>query len=38
LHVYASGGHGFGMRRTSQPCTHWPERCADWLRQEGLLR
>ncbi len=38
LHVYASGGHGFGMRRTAQPCTHWPERCADWLRQEGLLR
>jgi acetyl esterase/lipase len=38
LHVYASGGHGYGLRKTSQPCTTWPDRCADWLRQRGLLK
>jgi acetyl esterase/lipase len=37
LHVYASGGHGYGLRKTDRPCTTWPERCADWLRARGLL-
>jgi acetyl esterase/lipase len=37
LHVYASGGHGFGMRKTDKPCTHWPERCAGWMRQQKIV-
>jgi acetyl esterase/lipase len=37
LHVYASGGHGFGLRATGQPCTSWPHRCADWLRAQRVL-
>jgi hypothetical protein len=27
LHIYASGGHGFGMRPTGKPVATWPKRC-----------
>jgi acetyl esterase/lipase len=37
LHVYASGGHGFGLRPTGNPCAAWPQRCGEWLRSQGLL-
>lgn len=37
LHVYAAGGHGFGLRPSAQPCSTWPQRCGDWLRTQGLL-
>jgi acetyl esterase/lipase len=37
LHVYASGGHGFGLRPTDKPCTHWPKRCEEWMASRGLL-
>jgi acetyl esterase/lipase len=38
LHVYASGGHGFGLRPSQHPCTTWPERCADWLQNLGVVK
>lgn len=31
LHIYESGGHGYGVRRTSEPVTQWPDRAAEWL-------
>ena len=37
LHVYSTGGHGYGLRRTEQPVTAWPDRCTDWLRESGYL-
>lgn len=37
LHLYASGGHGYGMRKTPHPCATWPDRAADWLKSRGLL-
>jgi acetyl esterase/lipase len=37
LHVYPRGGHGYGLRPTELPVTHWPERAAEWLRERGLL-
>ncbi len=37
LHVYATGGHGYGMRKMDKPCASWPQRCEDWLRSRGLL-
>lgn len=34
LHVYESGGHGYGLRRrVDQPVTHWTEPCEAWLRR-----
>ena len=37
LHVYASGGHGFGMRPSDKPAATWPKRCEEWLRDQGVL-
>jgi len=38
LHIYATGGHGLGVRRGGHPSSTWPERCADWLRDQGVLQ
>ena len=38
LHVYSSGGHGFGLRPSEQPVSTWPKRCEDWLKLRGLLK
>lgn len=37
LHLYASGGHGYGMRKTPHPCATWPDRAGDWMKARGLL-
>lgn len=37
LHVYESGGHGFGMHSIPHPVASWPRRCEDWMRRRGLL-
>jgi acetyl esterase/lipase/predicted amidohydrolase len=37
LHIYEEGGHGFGVRKTNQPISNWTERCAEWLKQRGIL-
>jgi acetyl esterase/lipase len=37
LHMYASGGHGFGMRKQGLPSDHWIDRFGDWLQAQGLL-
>ncbi|HEY9156186.1 MAG TPA: alpha/beta hydrolase [Opitutaceae bacterium] len=37
MHLYAKGGHGYGLRRTDKPVTTWPERAADWLKASGFL-
>lgn len=38
LHMYAKGGHGFGMRKQNIPTDHWIDRFADWLELEGFLK
>ncbi len=38
LHIYPKGGHGYGLRRTENPVTAWPDRCADWMKSRGLLK
>lgn len=37
LHIYARGGHGFGLRPTSLPITHWPELADAWLHRVGIV-
>ena len=37
LHVYAQGGHGFGVRKSSLPCSTWTDRCVAWLQNQGML-
>jgi acetyl esterase/lipase len=38
LHIYATGGHGYGIRQTGHACNSWPDRCADWMRGQGWLK
>jgi acetyl esterase/lipase len=38
LHIYSSGGHGFGLRASKQPCSTWPRRCTAWLQAQGFLK
>jgi acetyl esterase/lipase len=37
LHVYAVGGHGFGMRQLKNPANTWPKRCEEWMRSQKVL-
>ncbi|MCZ6675592.1 MAG: alpha/beta hydrolase [Verrucomicrobia bacterium] len=37
LHIYESGGHGYGLRSTEQPVTRWNNVMADWMKQIGML-
>ena len=37
LHIYAQGGHGFGMRNDRRPINEWPQRCGEWMKSTGLL-
>lgn len=37
LHVYPTGGHGYGLRPSKNLVTTWPARAADWMRSQGLL-
>ncbi len=37
LHLYAAGGHGYGLRPTDLPVTHWPTLATTWLGTIGVL-
>lgn len=38
MHLYAEGGHGYGMRRKDNLVSTWPQRAGDWLGSLGLLK
>jgi len=38
MHIYASGGHGWGMRQTGHPCNSWIDRYGEWLASQGWLK
>jgi len=37
LHIFAAGGHGYGLRPTALPVTHWPTLAAAWLSSIHML-
>ncbi|MFT4549052.1 MAG: acetyl esterase/lipase [Verrucomicrobiales bacterium] len=37
MHLYETGGHGFGLGRSGDLVSTWPQRCEDWMRARGLL-
>jgi acetyl esterase/lipase len=37
LHVYAQGGHAYGLRPTGLPVAAWPQSVETWLRGMGVL-
>lgn len=38
LHIYAKGGHGFGLKKQGLPTDTWTDRFIDWLTLQGLLK
>lgn len=36
MHLYPTGGHGYGLRRTSTLVTTWPDRVDDWMRSQSI--
>lgn len=38
LHIYTEGGHGYGLRRTEKPVTHWPDLVETWLKTIGMTK
>jgi acetyl esterase/lipase len=37
MHLYAQGGHAFGLRPTRFPVSRWPQLVETWLATIGLL-
>jgi len=37
MHLYAQGGHAFGLRRTKFPITGWPQLVETWLATIGMI-
>jgi acetyl esterase/lipase len=37
MHLYAQGGHAFGLRRTKFPITAWPQLVETWLGTIGMI-
>jgi len=37
MHIYAQGGHGYGLRRTALPVTTWPQSVEAWLHTIRIL-
>jgi acetyl esterase/lipase len=37
MHIYAEGGHGYGLSRTELPITAWPRLVETWLRTIHIL-
>jgi acetyl esterase/lipase len=39
LHIYATGGHGFGVRETNtKPAGAWTDRFLDWMKDSGFVK
>ncbi|HEY2881618.1 MAG TPA: alpha/beta hydrolase [Pirellulales bacterium] len=37
LHIYSTGGHGFGIRPRPLAETTWPDRFLEWMKDRGYL-
>ncbi len=37
MHLYADGGHAFGLRRTKDPITQWLQLVETWLKTIGMI-
>ena len=38
MHLYSSGGHGYGLRNTGDLVNEWPYRALNWLTDRGLMK
>lgn len=38
LHLYQTGGHGYGMGYSNNTESTWPRACENWMKMNGLLK
>lgn len=38
MHLYPTGGHGYGLRPSKHLVTTWPKRVEEWMETRGLLK
>ena len=38
MHIYPTGGHGYGLRPSPNGVSHWPQRAAEWMQTQGWLK
>jgi acetyl esterase/lipase len=38
MHLFAKGGHGYGLRHTDLPVTDWPKLAEQWMRTLGAIK
>lgn len=38
LHLYPTGGHGYGLRPTDKTVTTWPKRAEEWMKAMGWVK
>lgn len=36
--VFETGGHGYGLRSQGHPVSVWPQRCAEWLKDNNMVK
>jgi len=37
MHLFGSGGHGYGLRPSPEPVTNWPRLAEGWLHARGIF-
>jgi len=37
MHLYPTGGHGYGLRPSANLVATWPQRAEEWMRAAGIL-
>lgn len=37
MHIFAKGGHGFGMKKLNLPTEQWPDLFVDWLKTMEII-
>ncbi len=37
MHIYPTGGHGYGLRPSANSVSHWPQLAEVWMKSQGFL-
>jgi acetyl esterase/lipase len=37
LHIFPTGGHGYGLRPSEHAVSGWPELCRTWMQKMKIL-
>ena len=38
MHIFNTGGHGYGMRKKSETVQYWPDNLAHWLKERNYIK